>query len=152
VLVVTGHPMHSPATGTLVGSYTMADPMPDVGMSYSLTGQGAVAGLGRVSVNGSVHSLGFMAEGEAGGTITLSNHRGSLTLQLLGPMQAGFSPLPTAFSYTVTGSTGAYMHVRGSGKATLQLRPFLVALFCLPGPKACMPPAGGSFTLTLKQG
>jgi hypothetical protein len=150
---VAGHQAHSPATGTLAGTYNLQNPIPDVGTVYQLTGAGVVAGLGRVSVSGSLHSLGFIASGQAGGTLTLVNHRGTLTVQLVGPAQAGFSPLPAAFTYSVTGGTGAYAHVRGSGKATVTLHPFLFpTMFICPPNAMCAQPVGGSFTLKLTQG
>ena len=101
-----GQVSHPPATGMLSGNYTSPMAIPDVGKSYTLTGHGGVAGLGKVSVSGSLYALGFTPSGHAGGTLTLSNSQGTLTLALIGPTQPGFSPLPTRFINPINFNTG----------------------------------------------
>jgi hypothetical protein len=146
-----GHVSHPPATGMLTGNYTSPMAIPDVGKGYNLTGHGVVAGLGRVSVSGALHSLGFVPSGHAGGTITLANTHGSLTFALTGPTQPGFSGMPTRFTSTITGGTGKYKNLRGTGTAMLHLEPFEHPDFCLPAPGGgCQPfPDAGTFTLRL---
>jgi hypothetical protein len=61
----------------------------------------------------------FIATGHAGGTLTLSGARGSLTLQLEGPTQPGFSAPPSTFAYTILGGTGAFAASHGSGQVTV---------------------------------
>ncbi len=108
--------------GLLSGSYS-AHTFPDAGTSYALSGQGRVRPLGPTNVTGSLHSLGFILQGHAGGTLTLSDSKGTLTLGLTGPLQSGFSPLPDQFDYEITGGTGAFAHATGRGTASLVLLP-----------------------------
>jgi hypothetical protein len=146
----TGHIAHPPATGLLGGNYTSPLAIPDAGKAYTLTGTGFVAGLGKVSVSGSLSALGFTSSGHAGGTLTLSNPHGTLTFALTGPLQPGFSPLPTRFWSAITGGTGRYKNLRGTGTATLHLEPFLYPAICIPAPGGCRPfPDAGTFTLRL---
>jgi hypothetical protein len=121
------------------GDYESAFVVPDVGRPYSLHGKVDLAGLGHFEVSGSLHSLGFISHGRAGGELTFSNAKGSLTLQLVGPDQPGFSPLPGAFSYKVVAATGAYHGLHASGVLHL-------ALHQAPGASLA---AHGTFTLSL---
>jgi hypothetical protein len=150
LLAVPGHVTHPPATGLLTGSYNAPIPIPDAGKTYTLTGTGLVAGLGKVSVTGSLHTLGFTPSGRAGGTLTLSNQHGTLTFALTGPLQPGFLGLSSQFTSAITGGTGRYKNLRGTGTATLQLQPFIYpGLACFPQPQGCRFPDAGNFTLRL---
>jgi len=106
--------------GQFSGSFS-AHTFPDVGTSYALSGQGQVQPLGLTNVTGDLNSLGFISQGHAGGTLTLSNSKGTLTLELTGPLQSGFSPLPDQFDYEITAGTGAYVNATGRGTAFLNL-------------------------------
>ena len=106
--------------GLLSGSYS-AHTFPDVGTTYDLSGKGQVRPFGPMDVTGTLHSLGFIQQGHAGGTLTLSDSQGTLTLQLTGPLQRGFSPLPNQFAFEITGGTGAFANATGGGTAFLQL-------------------------------
>ena len=77
--------------GLLSGSYS-AHTFPDVGTTYDLSGKGQVRPFGPMDVTGTLHSLGFIQQGHAGGTLTLSDSQGTLTLQLTGPLQRGSPP------------------------------------------------------------
>ena len=101
------------------GSYTADAIIPDAGAEYRLQGFADLAGLGRVALSGSVHAVGFLQRGHAGGDLTFTNARGSVTVELLGPEQPAFSPLPEAFRYKVVAATGAYKGLAAQG--TLQL-------------------------------
>jgi hypothetical protein len=103
------------------GTFTTAGVPIDAGRDYLLTGTGNFLNLTNAKITGSVHSVGFILHGHAGGTITFTNAKGSVTLALVGPQQPGFSPLPTKFTYTVEKGTGAYAHMTGAGTLTLTL-------------------------------
>jgi hypothetical protein len=101
------------------GSYTGDAVQAGAGAEYRLQGTADLAGLGRVAVSGSVRAVGFIQHGHAGGDLTFTNGRGSVTVELLGAEQPAFSPLPQAFHYRVVAGTGAYKDLAGQG--TLQL-------------------------------
>jgi hypothetical protein len=94
--------------------------MVDAGASVQLfNAQGNFAALGRVTFSGWVQGVGMMKTGQASGDLTLHNSKGTLTVTLQGPQQAGFSPLPETFHYQITGGTGAYQNLSDQG--TLKL-------------------------------
>ena len=107
--------------------------LPDVGTTYDLFGQGLVQPLGPMTVTGSVHFPGSILKGHGGGTLTLSDSQGTLTLQLTEPVldplpgplqpitQRGFPPLTHLFGFEITGGTGAFENATGRGTASLQL-------------------------------
>jgi hypothetical protein len=111
----TGHRLR--LTGQVSGTWTPEFTLPDVGAMQGLTGPGKVKPLDAVQANGTLNLPGFVAQGEATGTLTLTNRRGSVTLALVGPPQPGFSGPPSSFHYTVAGATGAFAHATGSGTA-----------------------------------
>jgi hypothetical protein len=108
--------------------------------TYNFRGKADLAGLGHVTVTGSVHSVGFVLTGHATGQLTFSNAKGSVTVQLTGPMQQGFSALPTTFSYKVVGHTGAYAKLADHGSLTLAL--YAQVVNYVPQPQ-------GTFALTI---
>jgi hypothetical protein len=121
--------------GEIKGTWTRIRTLPDVGQSQSLMGSGRVRPLGEVQAEGTLHAPGFIREGHTTGTLTLTNSRGSITLQLVSRQpQPGFSPPARSYDYTITGGTGAYAGATGSGRATLQESP------------------DGTFTLMLRPG
>jgi hypothetical protein len=135
-------------SGQVSGTWLEQPTIPDVGHTQTLSGSGVVAPLGMAQVSGELHTPGFVARGETTGTITLSNADGSVTLRLVGPPQAGFSPPPSSFQYTITGGTGKFAAASGTGVVTFaeQESPPLV---CPPN-ALCLPLAGGTFTMTFQ--
>jgi hypothetical protein len=114
------HALH----GHSSGSYEIPFPITNGGgRVYMLRGTVALAGLGHFAVSGSLASTGSISPGRAGGELTFSNGRGSLTLELVGPVQPGFSPLPGAFHYRVVAATGAYHGLHASGVLHLAVHP-----------------------------
>jgi hypothetical protein len=101
--------------GKIQGAWTMLSSLPDKGTDLSLNGAGLVSPLGQVEISVMLHMPGFFISGRATGTIVLSNAQGSITLQLVGPPQPGFSPPPDKFQYTITDGTGAYAGASGQG-------------------------------------
>jgi hypothetical protein len=92
---------------------------PDTGSAFQLSGVGHFTGLRNVTIEGALHSVGFVAQGRATGTVTLTNARGSVTLALTGPLQAGFAPLPGMYQFHVASATGAFNNWRANGTLTL---------------------------------
>jgi hypothetical protein len=96
---------------------------PDTGAIVELHGSGRLTPLGKLShLSGTLVGTGFIQEGHAGGTILLSNARGSVTLSLVGPLQGGFTaPSSGTYHFTVAKGTGAYAHDVGTGTVDLTL-------------------------------
>jgi hypothetical protein len=111
-------PQHALA-GTGTGTYATGSDLPDVGTAYRLQGSGTFAGLGPVTITGSVHTPGFIANGQAGGTLKFSRGHASVTVQLTGLTQPGSSSTSLWFHYQVTGGTKGFRHVTDQG--TLRL-------------------------------
>jgi hypothetical protein len=114
-----GH--HAPAlTGAVHGKFAARPVTAGADAAYALTGSGTVAGLGRVSLSGSVRAAGVLSGG-AGGRLTLTGARGTLTLRLEGTSSAGTAPLPGQFVFRVLRGSGAYRHLTGEGTINLHL-------------------------------
>ena len=106
--------------GTVRGTLTPVVHGPtDGGLRYAVAGSGKLGGLDTFHVTGSLHAVGFIANGHAAGDLTLTNAHGTITMHLVGPQQPGFSPLPGHFHFVVTGGTGAYTHLQDDGEVTL---------------------------------
>ena len=105
------------------GTFTQGPGLPDLGNLYELRGSAVLTGLGSVMVQGSVRALGQIENGHAGGELTFAGTRGLITVDLLGPSQPSFSPLPHQFTYRVTVATGAFRHLSVQGSLQLILTP-----------------------------
>jgi hypothetical protein len=142
----SGH-VHLALAGQVSGTWQRKGVVTDVGGDQLLTGSGRVAPLGQVTMQGELHTPGFVAHGQARGTVTLSNAAGSVTLQLVGPSQKGFSQPPTTFHFTITGGTGKDAGASGRGRGA-DLPPYtshgpLRQLPAPPGPLASAQPERG---------
>jgi hypothetical protein len=94
--------------------------LPDVGAGIGLKGLAVLNGLGKVSVSGTLHGTGFIAQGHAAATITLANSKGTVILDLTGPSQGSFTSAPSGkYTFAVEGGTGHYAHVVGHGTVDL---------------------------------
>jgi hypothetical protein len=142
VVVAQPHPLTGHGHGTYFGGLEI----PDLGAQYHLSGSADLAGLGHVTVTGDVHGVGFVREGYAGGTLTFTNAKGSVTVELVGTVaQDSFAQPPHHFRYRVVGGTGAYRSVSDHGALYLALTqtPFPPGQSVLPGV------AHGTFALTV---
>jgi hypothetical protein len=107
--------------GTITGTYIPEPTAADLGAGYALRGKGTVGILGDVTAQGNLMLPGFITSGHANGTLVLTStstsadKSGSVTLQLTGPLENGFGPLPTTLSFTITSGTGAYADASGTG-------------------------------------
>src|SRR5947209_7741487 len=132
----TGEQATSPAlSGGGSGSYDSSHPFLDDGVSFRLTGKANLAGLGKVTVAADLHSVGFTRQGQAGGTMTLTNGAGTVTVELHGPTQDAFSPLPRKFHYRVVTGTGAYGLLHGGGWLSIERQSAITGLSPLPMPE-----------------
>ncbi len=105
-------PSH-PLSGSGAGAYHVArTPVAGLGERRDFFGKINFAGLGTFDVTGSVRAVAA-AGGRATGTLYLSDGKGTITLNLRGPVQAANGAMPSEFVYTVTKATGAYGHLRG---------------------------------------
>ena len=139
-----------PLSGQITGEWDTVFTVPDVGGRQELTGTGTVTPLGVVWVSGELHTPGFIAQGQAGGTLTLTGPNGSVTLQLLGPIEPGFGGVPSTFQYTITAGTGAYAGNSGTGTLSFQEQP-PIPIDCPPNAMCAEPiTVPGSFTLTFQ--
>ncbi len=109
-----------PLRGTGLGDYT-EQLSPNGGPQFDLAGSASLAALGGVTVAGSVSPVGLVTRGHATGTLTLSNANGSVTIDLEGPVQPAFSPLPRVFHYQVVSGTGDYLGLAAEGTLSLKL-------------------------------
>jgi hypothetical protein len=129
--------------GTIRGHYHVNDAIPDVGATYVADGSGHVHGVGHAFLTGKLHTIGFIAQGHAGGDFYLAGANGTITLQMTGVEQdQGPKGPPDVFHYTVVSGTGKYVNVADSGTATL---------VTIPGHAPAHPqaPEHGRFTLVL---
>ena len=110
-------------SGTVHGQYFAQSSNPDTGSTYSITAFGRISPLGRTAVTGSYQTPGFILNGTAHGSLTLTAAHGSLTLKLdqAGPIPQNSSGGSRLFQFTITGGTGAYAGAQGSGTVNVTL-------------------------------
>lgn len=123
--VAASHPLAGQGQGTFTNPVTPGSLTIDALTTYNLTGTANLAGMGQVNVTGTVHSVGFVLTGQATGQITFSNSRGSVTIQLTGPLQLGNSTPPTTFNYSVVAHTGTFAQLADHGTLGLVVSPQL---------------------------
>jgi hypothetical protein len=138
--VVASHPLAGQGQGTFTNPVTPGALTINALTTYNLSGTANLAGMGVVNVTGTVHAVGFVLSGQATGQITFSNSRGSVTIQLTGPVQPGNTGLPTTFAYSVVAHTGAFATLADHGTLGLVVSP---ALFNY------VPQPHGSFAIAL---
>ncbi len=110
--------------GTASGSIEHPRSNPDTGPAVVLLGRARLKGLGPELVTGKLAGTGFIARGNLGGEITLSNARGHVTLRLEGPSAAGNTPPKSGtYRFVVESGTGDYAHDLGSGTVRVIVGP-----------------------------
>ena len=123
-------PMNShPLYGSGSGSYTQPLVV-DAGISRQLNGRVSLQGFGTFNMSGWVQGTGMIQSGRATGHLVLSNPYGTLTLELHGPIQNGFSPVPSELVYSISGGTGSFSGVKGYGvvQTSFTLAPVAVGM------------------------
>ena len=165
VVVVSAPPASHPLHGTGQGGYTdptFGGPV-DAGVSHTLHGTVTLQGLSTFDLSGWVGGTGMVLNGRATGHLVLTNAKGTLTVELHGPIQPGFSPIPSELVYSISGGTGAYAHAKGYGVTNLSFMPYpmpmppvtpsTTAVPTMPTPVPDplpypMPHPGGHFTIS----
>ena len=143
------HQHHHDLAGQGNGTYLGNSLVVDAGAFYTLNGTATLVKMGDVTVAGSLQGLGLIASGHATGTLTFTNKNGSVTLDLKGPQQNGFAPLPGDWKYQVIAATGGYEKLKGE-HGSLQLT-FTAEL--VPGPAdGIFPRPQGTFKLAIEGG
>jgi hypothetical protein len=105
--------------GTVLGGYTSTLRMANTASGFHFNGNAKVGQLGNVDVYAHLYSIGFRSKGNAHGEITLSNGRGEVHLQVIGPSQTRLQPLPDTFTYRIVSATGSFKNLKAAG--TLKL-------------------------------
>jgi hypothetical protein len=103
--------------GTLHGAYAFNHLSPATAGTYQFGVEGRMTSLGETGDSGRIQTNGLTASG----TMTIAAPRGSLKLQLAGPVQAGATTLPSTLSYTITSGTRSYRGTTGSGSVVVTL-------------------------------
>jgi hypothetical protein len=91
-------------------------------VTYQLQGSADFGRQGFFAIKGTLQTVGNRS-GQAKGRITLSNRRGTLTIDLLGPTQSAGSRLPSTLNYRIVSGTGFFARYGGTG--TIQLSTML---------------------------
>ncbi|HEX8203868.1 MAG TPA: hypothetical protein VF590_25560 [Isosphaeraceae bacterium] len=114
-------------SGTIRGRYQVepGDPrIPDLPPVYRLSAQGRASPLGRVQADGALFVGGFKPDAAPdNGTLTLRTPRGSVTLQVEGPIRGTPPGQPIPLRAYVREGTGRFADLRGLGEGTLRLGP-----------------------------
>ena len=123
--------------GTISGTYSLAPTAALLGGGYVFNGTGDAGDMGAVSAHAFVTTPGMVAIGRATGTMTLTTigasplPGGTVTLELIGPPEAGFGPFPSMLLFVVTGGTGAFAGATGSGTIAVTLNSDMTFKFVL---------------------
>ncbi len=141
-------PLTHPLAGQGQGTYTSPFLSPDSRPAFVLDGQAALAQLDKVQVNGAVHGVGVGTVGNATGTLTFTNDKGSVTIELVGPTQKGSALLPLDWKYKVSDATGAYQGLVDQGMLKLAFKATPVAV----APVAALAAPQGQFSLLIAGG
>ena len=118
IVAATSQGPHLTLSGTIHGTYLPAPTIPDIGGRLVLNGSGTLKNLPAFKVTGLLHTTGFIATGHATATLILTNGKGTIDVSLTGPLQHGFSPPPSSFTYLITGGTGKYVGAHGTGSVS----------------------------------
>jgi hypothetical protein len=121
--------------GAAHGTVGVVPTIPDAGTGVKLHGSAKLSGIGKASLSGTLSGTGFIMQGNASGTITLTNHQGSVILRLTGPSQRGFSAAPSGpYGFYVAGGTGHYAHTVGHGTVDVSYNSHTFSLSFHGGP------------------
>jgi hypothetical protein len=112
-------PTSRPAT--LTGTYSTSQ---NNGVTtYHFTGQAHIPGRGRFLVTGTLSEAGAGRGAWATGRLVLSNARGGFVIALRGANPVPDRPQPSQFRFRIETGSGAFLGVRDTGRAKLDLNP-----------------------------
>jgi hypothetical protein len=100
------------------GRYTNTTDAKTGVVTYQLQGSADFGKAHFFAIKGAIQTDGNKA-GHAHGRITLSDRRGKLTIDIVGPTQKAHAGLPSKFAYRIVSGTGFFAHYAGTG--TIQL-------------------------------
>jgi len=109
-------------SGTARGRAIALPTNADVGAEYSLRAGGRL-NIGRSTISGSVHGVGFIAVGHCTGSLDLRTAAGTLQLALRSSSAVKGFTMCTAYSWVVTAASGHYAGRRGSGEVRVVTSP-----------------------------
>lgn len=122
-------------TGTAHGKVHQTPGNPNPGSTITFHGQGRLTSLGVVKVSGSLHSANLLAPMSAGGTVRLSNGRGTVTLSLDRPFATDVSPgdvpdpdVPGSYLFSLVEGTGAFARDLANGRVEVSLSGNFISL------------------------
>jgi hypothetical protein len=105
--------------GVVSGTWVPGPAPKGGGTLQVLTGSGTVSPVGPVQAALKLQVPGTAQAGRASGTLTLTTTRGTVTLQLQGPLTRGLGGTTLPLNYKITGGTGKYAGATGSGVVVL---------------------------------
>jgi hypothetical protein len=113
---------------TTSGYYATVRQNPDIGTTTYFLTFGNLPGIGPAAVAGAINTPGFIASGQATGTLTVYTYQGTLTLFVTSALIPGFSALPTQLNWIITQATGRFHAMAGGARGSIA-----VALHPNPG-------------------
>ena len=103
------------------GTYSLGLINPDAGKNYIFKGSGKPVGFGTMQLTGTVKMPGNIANGKMSGSLVMKNSHGTINISITGPTVSSFGPFPLSLTYHITGGTGSYKTVYGSGTIQSQV-------------------------------
>ena len=116
-------PVAAPRLGTIAGTYTTGNSLPDTGSTYQLSGSGLFHKLGVLSVTGSVSTPGFIRSNRVTGTITIAGagENDRLTLSIVSNQNPATHTGGSLFYFKTQSASGKFKNLVSTGKLHLTL-------------------------------
>ena len=108
--------------GTASGTFRVVASTNAAITTVAVTGGGFLSPLGAATAKGSLSFRESAIPGKLQGTLVLSNAKGSLSLTITATLgRTAIPPSIPGAKVVVTGGTGAFAHLKGTGTATIHL-------------------------------
>lgn len=121
------HPYQGNGEGQYILSGTVA------ATKFQLSGRLKLTGFGEFLADGWVQGPGSNEGGRATGRLTLTDYKGTMTIELHSGVRPAYSAIPPELVYSIVGGTGAYANARGYGIAGFSFAPAPTAVGLHPG-------------------